>query len=83
MIGSNVFNLFAVLGITATASPIAVNPRVLEVHFPAVMILSVMLVPLVRSDLEIQRYEGVILLVTYMALGTWILFSGGLADLGL
>ncbi len=47
------------------------------------MILSVMLVPLVRSDLEIQRYEGVILLVTYMALGTWILFSGGLADLGL
>jgi cation:H+ antiporter len=83
VIGSNVFNLAAILGITATASPIAVNPRVLEVHFPAVMILSVMLVPLVRSDLEIQRYEGVILLVTYVALGTWIVFSGGLADLGL
>jgi cation:H+ antiporter len=83
VIGSNVFNLAAILGTTAALKPLEVNPKVLEVHFPAVMILSVMLVPLVRANLVIRRREGVILLATYATLGGWIVVSGGLSELGL
>lgn len=72
IIGSNVFNLAAVLGITAVVSPIPVNPLVLEVHFPAVMIMSVLLVLLVGANLQIRRVEGFILLVAYVSLSAWM-----------
>ena len=75
VIGSNVFNLAAVLGITAVVSPVPVNPLVLEVHFPAVMIMSVLLVPLIRANLRIRRIEGFILLSAYVSLATWMWVS--------
>jgi len=73
VIGSNVFNIAAILGVTATVAPLSVNAQILSVEFPAVMILSVLLVPLVRAQLTIRRFEGVILLLSYLALGAWVL----------
>ncbi len=73
IIGSNVFNIAAVLGITATVTPLSVSPEVLSLEFPAVMIMSVLLLPIVRANLTIQRAEGIVLLGTYLALGAWIL----------
>jgi cation:H+ antiporter len=75
VIGSNVFNLAAVLGITAVVLPVPVHPLVMEVHFPAVMFMSVLVVPLVRAKLQIRRTEGVILLMAYAALSTWMWVS--------
>jgi cation:H+ antiporter len=72
VIGSNVFNLAAVLGITAVVLPVPVQGVVMEVHFPAVMFMSVLLVPLVRANLQIRRTEGVILLLAYVGLATWM-----------
>jgi len=76
VIGSNVFNLAAILGITALVAPVPVNPRVLEVHFPAVMIMSVLLVPLVRAHLRIRRAEGVVLLAAYIGFASWMYLAG-------
>ncbi len=73
VIGSNVFNIAAVLGITATITPLTVNPQVLSLEFPAVVIMSVLLVPIVRPNLTIRRAEGIVLLGSYLALGAWIL----------
>ena len=73
IIGSNVFNIAAVLGITATVTPLTVNPEVLSLEFPAVMIMSVLLLPIVMANLTIRRAEGIVLLGTYLALGAWIL----------
>lgn len=73
IIGSNVFNIAAVLGITATVTPLSVSPEVLSIEFPAVMLMSVLLLPIVRANLTIQRAEGIVLLGTYLALGAWIL----------
>jgi len=72
VIGSNVFNLAAVLGITAIVLPVPVEQLVMEVHFPAVMMMSVLLVPLVRNNLRIRRVEGAMLLAAYSALATWM-----------
>jgi len=73
IIGSNVFNIAAILGITATVSPLPVSPEVLRLEFPAVVIMSVLLVPIVRANLTIRRAEGIVLLGTYLALGAWVL----------
>jgi cation:H+ antiporter len=73
IIGSNIFNIAAVLGITATVTPLSVSPEVLSIEFPAVMLMSVLLLPIVRANLTIQRAEGIVLLGTYLALGAWIL----------
>ena len=74
IIGSNVFNIAAILGITATITPLTVSPQVLRLEFPAVMIMSVLLIPIVRANLTIRRTEGIFLLGSYLALGAWILF---------
>jgi cation:H+ antiporter len=73
IIGSNVFNIAAILGITATVSPLPVSPEVLRLEFPAVVIMSVLLVPIVRANLTIRRAEGLVLLGSYLALGAWVL----------
>lgn len=73
IIGSNVFNIAAVLGITATVSPLDVSPEVLRLEYPAVMIMSVLLVPIVRANLTIRRIEGFFLVSAYVALGIWVL----------
>ena len=73
IIGSNVFNIAAILGVTATVTPLSVNPQVLSLEFPAVMIMSVLLVPIVRANLTIRRVEGFVLLGTYFGLGAWVL----------
>ena len=75
ILGSNVFNLTAVLGITSTITPMDMSAQVLRLEFPAVMIISVLLVPIIRADTAIRRREGFLLLGAYVALGFWVLRS--------
>ena len=73
VIGSNVFNLTGVLGVAALVRPLDVEQAVLSVEFPAVVIISVLLIPIVRANLTIRRSEGAVLLAAYMALAFWVL----------
>ncbi len=73
LIGSNVFNLTGILGVAALVRPLDVEQAVLSVEFPAVVIISVLLVPIVRANLTIRRSEGVVLLAAYVALAFWVL----------
>jgi cation:H+ antiporter len=78
VIGSNIFNLAGVLGVAATVKPIDIAPGVLTVEFPALILLSslvliVALFPLAEGRVGIRRWEGALLLCTYIALGFWIL----------
>ncbi|MCH7564430.1 MAG: calcium/sodium antiporter [Gemmatimonadetes bacterium] len=72
VIGSNVFNLTAILGIAALVRPLDVEGNVLSVEFPAVVIISVLLVPIVRANLTIRRAEGALLLAAYGVLAFWV-----------
>jgi cation:H+ antiporter len=78
VIGSNIFNIAGVLGVTSLVKPIAVDPGVLWVEFPAVMVLSVLVFllcfsPLKKEEFNIRRWEGALLFGTYIGLGFWIL----------
>lgn len=71
ILGSNIFNLTLVLGITSTITPI--NHQIPPSDFLAVMIISALLVPVVLTGSRISRTEGLILLGAYAALGFWVL----------
>ena len=78
VIGSNIFNLAGVLGVTSIITPIDVDPGVLWVEFPAVVFLSFLVIlfsvsPLRKGEFKIKRLEGFLLLAAYLGLGFWIL----------
>ena len=80
VIGSNIFNIGAVLGVAGMVKPITVDPGVLWVEFPAVLILSVLalVIPFLlptEGRYRIRRWEGAILLTAYLGLGYWVVTS--------
>jgi len=72
VVGSNIFNLGAVLGLTSIVHPITVDPSILTVHYPVVVLLSLLLLPFARTRMTIGRTEGGFLFVLYIAAGYWI-----------
>ena len=78
VIGSNIFNIAGVLGVTSMIKPVAVDPGVLWVELPAVLALSLLclfvtLSPRAKGEFRIRRWEGALLLGAYIGLGAWIL----------
>ena len=73
ILGSNVFNIAGVLGVTSIISPLDFSADVLRLEFPAVMVITVLMVPIVRHRLVIRRREGVVLLSVYLALLAFVL----------
>lgn len=69
IVGSNIFNLTFVLGGTALIRPIQIPSHVLSVEFPATFFLSVLLLPMALTRMNIQRAEGALLLIAYG--GVW------------
>ncbi len=76
IIGSNIFNLFGILGITSIVKPIGVSQTLLSVDIwwmiAVAVILLLTLLPMKRS--VITRWEGIILIGVYL-LYMFLLFS--------
>lgn len=76
VIGSNVFNTLAVVGIAATVHPLSVEPVVLErdVLFMGALTVSLFFVGYRhRSDGRINRVEGFLLFAAYVAYLVWVI----------
>ena len=76
ILGSNIFNITFVLGVTSILSPLGFHPDVLRLEFPAVMFITVLMVPIVRHRLVIRRRQGFALLSTYLLLFAFLLVMG-------
>lgn len=76
IIGSNIFNVFSILGITATLTPLRVSERVISFDIWWMMgigiLLMLFMIPL-RKGL-ITRFKGIILLLIYIVY-IWALFK--------
>jgi cation:H+ antiporter len=72
VIGSNIFNVAGILGVSSLVRPMAVSPVILSQALPAVLFLSVLVFPLLRTGWRIQRWEGALLLGCYLLLGYWL-----------
>ena len=84
-IGSNLFNLLAVLGITAIISPnpIAVAASAVQVDIPVMVAVAVACLPIFANGYVLNRWEGIAFLVTYAAYLSWLVLDAiehGLRD---
>ncbi len=75
IVGSNIFNILAILGITAVVTPIPVDPRFLSVDTPVVIGITLALLALVYFVGRMNRLVGGGMLVAYVA---YIALTAGL-----
>ncbi len=62
VIGSNIFNVLLILGVTGLVSPLPVQPQLLSSDVPWMIALALLLFPLMRTNRVVTRWEGVGLL---------------------
>lgn len=76
-IGSNLFNLLAVLGVTAVISPnaIPVAASAVQVDIPVMVAVAVACLPLFANGYVLHRWEGIAFLVGYAAYLTWLVLD--------
>lgn len=68
VIGSNIFNLLAIIGITSLVGPIPVDPAFLQFDFWVMLGASVLLLPFVCiKNFDLTRRWGVLLTALYIA----------------
>lgn len=69
VIGSNLFNLLAVIGCSATIAKLGIDRTILKQDFPFLLIITVLLTVLLYFTLEINRIIGILfllLIITYV-----------------
>jgi cation:H+ antiporter len=65
VIGSNLFNILGVMGITALISPLSIDPALVVSDFRWMLGITIVLFPLMFTGLRVSRAEGAFLLLFY------------------
>lgn len=75
IVGSNIFNLLAVIGIAATIAPSALPPTVLSLHIFVMVAFTLVLFAMTYDydeRAELSRLEGAALLVAFLAYDSYV-----------
>ncbi|MBX3001014.1 MAG: calcium/sodium antiporter [Caldilineaceae bacterium] len=77
VVGSNIFNLMAVLGLSATVSPVGVTvaPSALALDIPVMLAVAVICLPIFFTGSRLSRWEGMIFLGYYVAYTAYLIMS--------
>lgn len=67
VLGSNIYNIFGIGGITATITPVPINAQMASVDIPLLIVLSIVLIGIVIWQHGITRLTGVAFLIGYCA----------------
>ena len=73
IVGSNIFNIMAILGISSLISGITVREQVL-VDVGIMLAFSLVLIPIMRSGFVISRKEGILLIAGYIGYVIFLLY---------
>ena len=76
VIGSNIFNLLCVLGVTALVHPIEVAEKVLRVDFWVMLTISVLVLVALATQRRLVRFEGAILVAYYLGYSIYLFWTG-------
>lgn len=66
ILGSNIYNILGIGGVTALISPTAVPPEIVRFDNPVMVGVSLLLLVLAASELRIGRREGAVLVAGYV-----------------
>jgi cation:H+ antiporter len=72
VIGSNLFNLLAVLGTAAVVHPIEVPPVGLRLDLAIMLVFALAVPPLMLADRRLGRRRGALLVVAYVSYVVWL-----------
>ncbi|MCS7002502.1 MAG: sodium:calcium antiporter, partial [Dehalococcoidia bacterium] len=77
VVGSNLFNIFMVLGLSALASPvgITVSPAALAFDIPVMVAVAVASLPIFFSGYLITRWEGAVFLAYYVIYTVYLILT--------
>ncbi|WP_255170282.1 calcium/sodium antiporter [Natrononativus amylolyticus] len=67
VVGSNIYNVLAVLGVVSLVVPIQVAPSTLRFELPAMVAFTLLLVGMMARGRELGRLDGAILVCSYVA----------------
>ena len=76
IVGSNIFNLLAVIGIAATIQPAALAPSVLSLHIFVMVAFTLVLFAMTYDydgKAQLSRIEGIALLIAYISYETYVI----------
>ena len=76
IVGSNIFNLLAVIGVAATIAPSALAPSVLSLHIFVMVAFTLVLFAMTYdydAKAELSRLEGAALLIAYLAYDGYVI----------
>lgn len=73
ILGSNLLNVLFVVGTVSIISPLDVEPSTLTIHFPVMLGICAMLLPIAWTRFEITRLEGGVLLATFLCYMSYLL----------
>ncbi len=84
-VGSNLFNLLCVLGLTALVSPdgLTVSNQALELDLPVMVAVAIACLPVFFNGYELRRWEGAMFVAYYVAYLTFLVLEetgAGLRD---
>ncbi|MDQ2049249.1 calcium/sodium antiporter [Natronolimnohabitans sp. A-GB9] len=65
VVGSNIYNILAVLGIVALITPIEIAPSTLRLELPALVVFTVVLVAMMWYRRRLTRFDGAVLVIGY------------------
>lgn len=77
ILGSNVFNLLAVLGIITIVQPITVAPAAIAIQMPLMLVLTAVLIPALKWQGGVTRGMGMALLLVYISFTIYVYMNGG------
>jgi cation:H+ antiporter len=76
VIGSNTFNILAILGITSLVAPIPVAPEIMRFDNFFMIAVSLLLIPFVFMKRDMGLKTGIVFVGIYVAYATWLVMSG-------
>jgi cation:H+ antiporter len=65
VIGSNLFNILGILGISAMFAPLSVQPQLIASDNWWMLVITLLLFPVMFTGLRVNRWEGFVLLAVY------------------
>lgn len=67
LVGSNIFNIMAVVGLTATVKPIKVDPSIMSFDVYWMVGIALFMIPVLYVGAKVGRLKGVLLLLSYFS----------------
>ena len=82
VLGSNLFNLFGITGVTAMFTPLPFSDKIVSFDLWILLAATALIIPFMLSGRRISRLEGSILLVLYVGfIASQFLGMGGMGDM--